>query len=427
MPAPKRVVRRTRIEQTNAPIAKRAVPALAEGEMATSADVVVIGGGVNGASTAFHLASMGVGKVLLLERSALGAGATGKSGALVRMHYTNPHDAALAQASLPYFEQWGDLVGAGDPGFHPYGVVRLVPPRFDDRLRANVEMLRGLGVETSIISVDELKAIDPGVYVGDVDCAAWEPRSGYADPSATAFGFAEGARRRGAEIHVGVEAIAIETDGERVTGIVTNVGRIATETVVLVAGAWSNRLLEPLGLDFGLQPNRAQIVILRRPAGAEAAHPVYIDGINDTWLRPEGDYGVLAGIGRDQLGIDPDLFNEGVDFDYIVDVRKRLAARRPALANAYMRGGWAGVITMSPDGHAIIDELQPYRGLFAILGDNGTNFKTAPAIGKCMAEWVVTGAPRTVDLHAFRASRFAEGDPIIGEHEYGDRPLDVFR
>jgi glycine/D-amino acid oxidase-like deaminating enzyme len=337
-------------------------PARTEGEMATSADVVVIGGGVNGASTAFHLASMGAGKVSLLERSALGAGATGKSGALVRMHYTNPHDAALAQASLPYFEQWSDRVGAGDPGFHPYGVVRLAPPRFDDRLRANVDMLRGLGVETSVISTDDLKAIDPGVYVGDVDCAAWEPRSGYADPSATAFGFAEGARQRGAEIHVGVEAIAIETDGERVTGVATNVGRVATDTVVLVAGAWSNRLLEPLGFDFGLQPNRVQIVILRRPAGAEAAHPVYIDGINNTWLRPEGDYGVLAGIGRDQLGIDPDLFDEGVDFDYIVDCRKRLAARRPALANAYMRGGWAGVIMMSPDGHAIIDELRGRMG-----------------------------------------------------------------
>ncbi|HET7092295.1 MAG TPA: FAD-binding oxidoreductase, partial [Thermomicrobiales bacterium] len=296
-----------------------------------------------------------------------------------------------------------------------------------DRLRANVEMLRGLGVETSVISVDDLKAIDPGVSVGDIDCAAWEPRSGYADPSATAFGFAEGARHRGAEIHVGVEAIAIETDGDRVVGVTTNIGRIATGAVVLVAGAWSSRLLEPLGFDFGLQPNRAQIVILRRPAGAEATHPVYIDGLNNTWLRPEGDYGVLAGIGRDQLGIDPDLFNEGVDFDYIVDVRKRLAARRPALANAYMRGGWAGVITMSPDGHAIIDELQPYRGLFAILGDNGTNFKTAPAIGKGVAEWVTTGAPQTVDLRAFRATRFAEADPIVGEHEYGDRPLDVFR
>src|SRR5581483_6206072 len=111
------------------------------GDMETTADVVVVGGGVNGASTAFHLASMGAGKVTLLERRFLGAGATGKSGALVRMHYTNPYDAALAQESLAYFHRWGDLVGAGDPGFVQTGVVRLVKPEHEPRLRANVAML----------------------------------------------------------------------------------------------------------------------------------------------------------------------------------------------------------------------------------------------------------------------------------------------
>lgn len=393
--------------------------------MSQSADVVVIGGGVNGVSTAFHLAQRGV-KVTLLERTVLAGGASGKSGALVRMHYTNPIDASLAQQSLPYFQHWGDLVGHGDPAFRPVGVVRLVPPKYDEHLRANNEMLRGVGVNTSVITADDLREIDPGVFTGDINVAAWEPESGFAEPAATVYGFAAAARALGASVHEGVAATAILTEGDKVVGVETPLGNIATGTVVAVPGAYTNGLLNPLGLDFGLIPNRVQITIMRRTA-EDTSHPVYIDGPNGTWLRPEGEFGTLTGVLRDQLGVDPDYYDEGVDFDYIKDSRDRCARRRPALTNAFMRGGWAGVITMSPDSHAIIDQLAPYTGLYGILGDSGTNFKTAPAIGKSMAEWIVDGAPQTIDLHPFRASRFAEGSLFSGEHEYGEGLLDVFR
>ncbi len=399
--------------------------------MATTgaADVVVVGGGVTGTSTAFHLTKLGVRRVTLLERGVLGGGATGKSGALVRMHYTNPHDAALAQRSLPYFQGWGDLVGAGDPRFVETGVVRLVEPRHEAALAANVAMLRGVGVDTCLIDRDELRALDPGCQVDDVDCAAWEPRSGYADPSATAFGFAAAARERGAELRVGAgaAATAILVEGERVVGVATADGAIATETVVVAAGAWAPGLLAPLGLDYGLRTNRVQVAVVRRPAGSEAPHPTYIDGPNASWIRPEGEFGTLAGLAIDEIDVDPDAYDEGVDDGYAAETRRRLSARRPGLAGAVLRGGWAGVITMSPDAHAIIGGLDPYRGLFGILGDSGTNFKTAPAIGAGLAEAIVGGAPRTIDLHPFRASRFAEGQPLAGEHEYGDGPLDVFR
>lgn len=395
--------------------------------MIETADAVIIGGGVIGASTAFHLAERGMSRVTLLERSTLGGGATGKSGAVVRMHYTNPHDAALAQQSLSYFQQWRERVGRGDPRYVATGVVRLVLPRHEARLRANVAMLRGVGVNTSLITPDELRALDPGCRVDDITCAAYEPESGYADPSATTFGFAARAEELGVTIRTGVAATAIETEGDRVTGVVTTGDRLATDTVVVAAGAWSGPLLAPLGLDYGLEPNRVQIVIVRRPPDAEATHPTYIDGPNNIWLRPEGEVTSLAGVGRDQLGADPDLFNQSVDFDYIADVQRRIAARRPALANAIMRGGWAGVITMSQDGHAIIDELAPYQRLFGVLGDSGTNFKTAPAIGNCLAEWMLSSEARPAALDPFRARRFDDGASLTGAHEYGDRLLDVFR
>lgn len=394
--------------------------------MSLTADVVVIGGGVNGTSTAFHLAKRGA-KIVLLERTVLAGGATGKSGALVRMHYTNPHDAALAQQSLDYFRSWSDVVGPGNPDYRQTGAVRLVSPEFGDRLRANVEMLRGLGVNTRIIFPEELREIDPGVETSDITCAAWEPESGFAEPAATAYGFAAAARDLGASIHEGVEATAIETDGDRVTGVSTPLGRIATEMVVAAPGAWAPRLLQPLGLDYGLITKRDQISIMRRTAVDDRPFPVYLDGINDIWLRPEGEFGALCGVGIQNLGVNPDFFDESISVDYIADARQRSAARRPALATAFMRGGWAGVFMMSPDGHAIIDKLEPYAGLYGILGDSGTNFKTAPAIGKCLAEWITEGASRSVDLHAFRASRFAEGAPLHGAHEYSTNLPSVFR
>lgn len=393
--------------------------------MSQSADVVVIGGGVNGASTAFHLAQRGV-RTVLLERTVLAGGATGKSGALVRMHYTNPYDAALAQISLDYFLHWADVVGSGDPAYRQTGAVRLVDPGDEDHLRANVEMLQSLGVNTRMVSPEELREIDPCVETSDINGAAWEPDSGYAEPAATAYSFATAARNLGAGIHEGVEVTAIETNGDRVTGVATSMGRIATETVVAAPGAWANRLLQPLGLDYGLISKRDQVSIVRRTVEDNGPFPVYLDGPNNIWLRPEGEFGALCGVGIEQFGINPDFFDETISLDYIADARLRSAARRPILANTFMRGGWAGVFMMSPDGHAIIDNLAPYAGLFGILGDSGTNFKTAPAIGKCVAEWITDGTSSSVDLRPFRATRFAEGKPMHGEHEYGTNAASVF-
>ncbi len=392
-----------------------------------TADVVVIGGGVVGTSTAFHLAAMGAKGVSLLERRYLGAGATGKSGAVVRMHYSNPHDAALAQHSLPYFQRWNELVGVGDPGFVRTGVLRFVKPRYEPQLRANVAMLRAVGVNTELITADDVCELDPGCRVDDLTVAAYEPDSGYADPSATTFGFAARARQLGVAVRTGVEARAIVTAGDRVVGVETTDGTVTTETVVLANGAWAPALLAPLGLDFGLRPNRVQVVIFRRPEQAQQTHPTILDGHEGMWLRPEGAAGTLVGLGRDQFGVDPSAYDETVDGDYLEQVRRCLVHRRPAMVDAPMRGGWAGVITMSPDAHAILDHIPAYRGLYCALGDSGTNFKTGPAIGKCLAEWILEGAPRTVDLRPFRSTRFAEGEPLVGAHEYDDEPMNVFR
>jgi sarcosine oxidase subunit beta len=394
-----------------------------------TADVVVIGGGVNGASTAFQLARRGLRDVVLLERGHLGAGATGKSGALVRCHYANPHEARLAAESVQVFRHWDDAVGHGDPGFEAVGFVQVVAPEDEANLRANVAAQQTVGVETSVVSADDLREIEPLLRTDDLTYAAFEPGSGFADPNGTVYGFAAAFAVRGGRVCLETEATAILTDGDRISGVETSRGKIATRTVVLAGGAFADRLLRPLGLDFGLKPWRAQVAIFRQPPTVDPRrHRVVIDSTLDAWFRPVGSAGTLIGVEPLVRETPAEGYKESLDDEAIDRARTTLAKRCPAFAHATMRGGWAGVYTMSPDSHPIIDQVPSVPGLYVMAGDSGTSFKTAPAIGICLAEWVIDGHPSLVDLTPFRSTRFADGQPWQDEHAYGaDRVLSIAR
>ena len=395
-----------------------------------SAGAVVIGGGVNGLSTAFQLAKRGLGDVVVVERKHVAAGATGKSGALVRCHYANVPEAQLTNESIKIFRNWDDEVGHGSSGFDPVGFVQVVAPGEEANLRANVADQQAIGVETSLVSAAELREIEPLLNTDDLAYAAWEPNSGYADPNATAYAYAAAASAHGATILTDTPALQVLTEGDRVSGVETANGTISTRVVVIAAGSWADRLLLPLDLDWGLVPVRPQVAIFRWPAEIEGRkrHPVVIDAINHSWLRPEGVSSTLIGAERDVVGVNPDTFDETLD-ERVVDLsRKALAARFPVFANATMRGGWAGTFMRSQDGHPIIDQVPSIPGLWVMAGDSGTSFKTAPAIGICLAQWILDGRSELVDMTPFRSTRFAEGAPWLDAHSYGDdRTLTVSR
>src|SRR5438093_8047344 len=241
-----------------------------------NADVGSMGGCANGASTAFNLTSLGVRRVIVVERRHLGAGATGKSGSLVRMHYTNEAESRLAWESLKVFRDFANVVG-GDCGFDPAGFVEVVGPEHAKAMAANVAMQQRIGIDTRLVSKEELRGISPDMRVDDVGAAAYEPGSGFADPNATTFAFAEAARRQGVTIETGCEAQRVVLEGGRVAGVETSRGRISAPVVVAVPGAWAGRLLDPLGLDFGLAPYRTQVSIFRWPEGFTRRHPAVID------------------------------------------------------------------------------------------------------------------------------------------------------
>lgn len=389
--------------------------------MEQTADVVIIGAGVMGTSTAFQLVQRGVKRVVILEKSTIAAGSSGKSSALVRMHYTFMPEARLALASLRWFEEWEDRVG-GSCGFTKTGFFRLVDPDKTHLLRQNVNRLQAVGVNTQLIAGDDLKAFDPATYTQDVEIAAYEPDSGYADGYSTATAFMEAARRGGATIHQGVTVTGFVVQGDTIQGVETTAGTISTPLVISTAGPWSGPLLQRIGVTLPLIPSRHQIMILERPPELSASH-VYI-APGSLYFRPDSAGLTLVGYGPGEDHANPDSYRDSVDEEHQIAGAARMAQRIPAMQQAGMRRGYAGCYTVTPDGKLIIDQAPGITGLYIGAGFSGTGFKISPAVGIALAELATQGAATTVDIRPFSAIRFAEGRMLRAQFDYLDRPYD---
>jgi sarcosine oxidase subunit beta len=384
-----------------------------------TADVVVVGAGAMGCSIAFHLARAGVRSVAVLDKGGICSGMTFRSGALVRLHYTNEHEARVALCAYRYFHEWQDIVG-GDCGFQQTGFLMVVGPEDVERLHANVAILRGLGVETDVLTPDDLREAQPYARVEDIGAAAYEPLSGYADPHKTTLSLADAARRHGATLHTGRAVTAIRTAAGRVTGVETERGPIDAGTVVVAAGPWAPRLLATAGVAFPITPTLAEIAYLRRPAPVAEGHMVYIDRVNGAYFRPQAPRLTFVGAGHGEpRTADPDHLADDVSAAQKALARERVARRIPTFAGVPTEHGHQGAYDMSPDGKAILDRAPGIEGLYIAGGFSGTGFKKSPAVGLLMSELILEGHARTVDIRPFRLSRFAEGAEIHGPFEYG--------
>jgi sarcosine oxidase subunit beta len=386
--------------------------------MATnSADTIVIGAGVVGCSLAFHLARAGA-KVRVFDKGGLCGGMSARSGALVRMHYTFAPEAELAWKSHRYFKNWNELVG-GRCGFVQTGFAIVVDKRNRERLIANIAMLRRVGVDTETVSPADLKKLEPEVFVDDVALAAIEPQSGYADPVATTESFAAAARKLGAKFSLNMPIAKIAHRDGRAVGVIDGAGRThEADAVCIVTGPWTDELLAPLGIRIGIKNERAQIAFFKRPPLLK--HRIYIDTIAGSYFRPHGDDLTLVGLGgwKPEPRPDPDNFRERNDDDFIAVVRIRLARRIPAMREASYSRGHAGIYDVSPDGRAVMGAVPIVAGLFVAAGFSGTGFKTSPAVGASMAELILNGASKTVDLTPFGFERILSGQMIESPNEY---------
>lgn len=372
-----------------------------------AADVVIIGGGVTGTSIAFHLAGLGVRRVLILERSSLGAGGTGYSVGIVRQLYPTRETSEMVIRSLEVFEHFGEAVG-GDAGFVRTGALIGVSPAMRPTLERTLALQKTLGIRAEIVNPADLGRIEPRIDTSGLGAVLWEPGSGYGDPSAVTAGFAAAARRRGAVIEQGVEVVSIRCQAGRVVGVDTAMGeQIDSPVVINAAGLWSPRVARLAGVDLPIIIGRHPVFTVARDARFGPAHTVYLDLAGGSYVRPETGHLTLTGSLTDdetQHPMDPDLLGIEAGFDEAAAVLARTARAIPALADARFSRGYAGAFDITPDWMPILDE-SPVRGFWISAGMSGHGFKLAPAVGEMMAS-LITGSCSPVNSAPFRLDRF---------------------
>jgi glycine/D-amino acid oxidase-like deaminating enzyme len=388
-------------------------------DLPKSADVVVVGGGINGTSIAFHLAKRGVG-VTLVEKDFIAAGPSGRSSGIIRQHYSNAATARMALHSLRVWQNFDEVVG-GDAGFKQTGFLVCVREEHLEGLRANIAFQQSIGINTRLVWADELKELEPHISTMDIVAAAHEPESGYADPASAANGFANAAKRLGATISVGTKVVSIQTAEGRVTGVITDKGKIAAGNVVIAAGPWSTRLSRTVGIDLPIISSRHQVCLYRWPAGFRG-HMINADFVGGVYLRPETGQQMLVGSvepeeAKDRVD-DPDHFNQNADIDTITRFAERVAHRYPDMQQGTSAGGYAALYDITPDWHPIIDGVPGIAGLYVCAGGSGHCFKLSPAIGDMMAKLVADGKKPGDDVNLFSFDRFARGQLIRGKYEY---------
>ncbi|MBU2548954.1 MAG: FAD-binding oxidoreductase [Proteobacteria bacterium] len=372
------------------------------------ADVVIIGGGVTGVSIACHLARLGQGGVLLLERGDLGQGATAKTVGGLRTQFSTEINIRLSLMSREVFERFEADFGL-DPGFRRIGYLFLARTQVQWRvLENNARLMAGLELDVELLDPDGLKQRWPWLEVSDLIGGSYTADDGYLSPHEVLQGFARGARRGGARLVEHTAVAEILTLGRAVAGVVTDTGhRIETPSVVLAAGAWAALPVEKLGIELPVRPYRRQVFFTAPFDLLPPVFPLTVDLGSGWYMRREGPGLLLSGPRDEESG-----FSEAVDFAGREWAAAMSMARVPILEQARIARGWAGLYDLTPDHHAILGQAPELKGLYLACGFSGHGFQHSPAVGRLMAELVAFGQARSLDLHPLRPERFRENDLV---------------
>lgn len=382
-------------------------------EIPRRADAVVVGGGVMGTSVAFHLAEAGA-DVLLLESGELGRGSSGKPIGGVRAQFSDRANVELGRRSLELFEDFRHRPGARI-GLRQTGYLFALPTDDDVALfDRSVAVQRDCGVDSRLLTVAEARRLNPYLSATAYAGAAFAPRDGWAHPAAVVAGYADGARRHGAGVvtHAPVTAVEPAADG-RLT-VVTPQGRVTTATLVVCAGAWSRAVGALVDLDLPVDPVRRQIAFTAPLEPAPPTIPFTIDFGTTFYLHNADSRGTLL-LGASEPGV-PVGFDTTYDPGWEPWLHDLAARATPALADAPLTGGWAGLYELTPDHDALVGEAPRPAGaggdarvLYA-CGFSGHGFLQAPAVGEAITDLYLgragTPAARGVDVSAFDARRF---------------------
>jgi glycine/D-amino acid oxidase-like deaminating enzyme len=388
--------------------------------MTETADVVVVGGGIEGAAAAWALTQRGVTDVVIAERNTVGSGMTGKSSGIVRCHYGVSSLAAMASTAVEVFENAEEIFGH-DIGFRQTGYVVGVGEQNVDAMRKSLAAQRTVGVQTEEIDAAEVARLWPTADLTPFAAFAWEARGGYGDAYQTAQAFAVSARAAGARVRQGCAVTDLIFDGDRVAGVRLRDGsEISANTVVVAIGVWTKPFLAPYGIDIPIDVHREQIVLIS-PGIDLSGVPVFSDLVSLQYIRPESGGELLFGNSdlRELDIADPDRYSNHADETFLELTAEKVGSRFPGLADAAVSSSYAGCYDVTPDWNPVISATG-IDGLIVAAGFSGHGFKIAPSVGRLVADVVLNGRsadPRIPDQD-FRLSRFADGDLLKTPHPY---------
>jgi sarcosine oxidase subunit beta len=364
--------------------------------------VVIIGGGVIGTSAAFHLAEAGV-DVVLVERAELGSGSTSRAAGGVRAQFSDALNIQIAQRSLEAFNRFATRPG-WEIDLRRSGYLFVLSREADvAEFEASVALQNRYGVPSRLISAEAARALCPLLAGDDILAASFSAEDGHATPEAVVQGYAFAARALGAHVRVGCEVTGIQTGGERITSVQTSHGPIATNVVICAAGAWSRACGEMVGLALPVTPLRRQILFTEPMDDLPPDLPFTIDFASSFYFHREGP-GLLLGMSHARER--PGFALETTD-DWVPDLLDVASRRAPRIAEAGIKGGWAGLYEVTPDHNAIIGESEQVSRFLYATGFSGHGFLQGPAVGEILRDLVLGRAP-FVDIGPLSVNRFTD-------------------
>ena len=391
--------------------------------MSDSFDVVVVGSGVVGASTAFHLNKLGKVRVALVERGQVCTGGTARSCAIVRSHYSVRSNTELTLKSLEMFSNFKDAVedDEADCAFVNSGYIIVAGEGNAESLGSNLDMQAGVGAETFVVDKAEALRLHPLLNLDDVALVGYEPRSGYADPYLTTTGFINAARKQGVTVKTDCALTGLIVEGGAVKGVKTAGGDIHAGTVITAVGPWTSLVAREVGVEMPLEVSRHIVLTLRAKEPYERALPIVKDltVANKMYFRPATGGVVLVGTGDHGDPVDsPDGMDENIPTDFVLFQGGQIANRMPSFTDAALADSWIGPYDITPDWNPVLGPVPGVDGLHIAYGFSGHGFKLAPAIGKCLAQGAL-GLEQDVSLAPYRLGRFADGEPLYGAYGIG--------
>ena len=385
--------------------------------MAASADVIIVGGGIVGASIAYHLSlDGGAGRVVVIEPDMTYArAATPMSMGGIRQQYSAACNVALARYSLPFYEQFDEAM-AGEWGtpqahFHPRGYLVLMHPTTQDALRQKYETQRQLGVEIELLTPEAVREIVPHLNTDEILGGVYGPRDGYVNPRGALQGFAERSRELGCH-WLQDEVVEFDPSGASPTVTTRRHGVLTAPALVIAAGAWTPRLAALAGVEVPVQPIRRQACYVTLPTKLGYKFPMVLDRMHDISFRHDtetDDHLLITRTVRDEpAGFNFDWEVEAFHTELVPLMRHYL----PTCGEVKLQRGWAGHYAVTPDENPILGQHPEYANLYMATGFSGHGVMLAPATGRILSDMIRLGYSQTLDAHPYRLERFATGDLI---------------